>query len=377
MAFMCVLALSLWIIILILPWRPWSARENLEADVSPQQGDFSDITVLIPARNEAACIENTLRALSHQGIGLNVILIDDCSTDATADIARDMDVNGLTIVSGQPLPHGWSGKLWALEQGREHVRTPLVLLLDADIELVPGMLHALLDAMREKQTPFISLMAMPSLAGFWERLLMPAFVYFFKLLYPFALSNSAFPKVAAAAGGCVLLETRLLAEMGGFHAVKDALIDDCALAGRVKSTGARIWIGLTHSVISRRHSSDLADITNMVARTAFNQLRYSAWLLLLCTSLLITTFWIPWAGLFFPAPEAKGMALAAYAIMLITFIPTLRFYGLSMWWATLMPLAATLFLAMTWLSAIRYWRGERSRWKNRSYQAVLKQDHGA
>jgi hopene-associated glycosyltransferase HpnB len=370
MAFMCVAALSLWVIILILPWRPWSTRETLEADAVPQQGDLRDTTVLIPARNEAACIEKTLGALNQQGSGLNVILIDDGSTDATADIARGMGMSSLEILTGQPLPHGWSGKLWALEQGRTHIRTPLVLLLDADIELAPGMLHGLRGAMREKQAPFISLMAMPSLAGFWERLMMPAYVYFFKLLYPFALSNSVFPKVAAAAGGCILMEARLLEEMGGFHAVKDALIDDCALAGRVKSMGVRTWIGLTHSVVSHRRSTGLADIANMVARTAFTQLRYSTIMLLLCTSLLITAFWLPLAGLFLPLTEAWSMALATCAIMIITYIPTLRFYGLPVSWATLLPFAATLFLAMTWLSAIRYWRGERSRWKGRRYQTA-------
>ncbi|MDX8410796.1 MAG: glycosyltransferase [Mariprofundaceae bacterium] len=331
---------------------------------------MADITALIPARNEAACIGTTLRALGRQGPGLRIILIDDNSTDATADIARGVGMGDLGVLTGQALPHGWSGKLWALEQGREQVRTPLVLLLDADIELAPGMLNSLRGAMREKQTPFISLMAMPGLSGFWERLMMPAYVYFFKLLYPFALSNSAFPKVAAAAGGCILMEARLLEEMGGFHAVKDELIDDCALAGRMKSMGARTWIGLTHSVISHRHGTGLADIANMVARTAFTQLRYSTSMLLLCTSLLVTAFWLPLAGLFSPLAEAWSMALAAYAIMIITYIPTLRFYGLPVYWAALLPLAATLFLAATWLSAIRYWRGERSRWKGRRYQTA-------
>ena len=155
------------------------------------------------------------------------------------------------------MPSGWSGKLWALQQGLQHVKTPLVLLLDADIELKPGIVGSLREHMQQYEVAFISLMAAPMMSNFWEKLLMPAFVYFFKLLYPFYLSNSGKSKVAAAAGGCILMQSRLLDEIGGFAAIKNELIDDCSLAKRIKSKGHKTWIRLTHSACSIRPYGNL------------------------------------------------------------------------------------------------------------------------
>ena len=250
----------------------------IPASASPD-ADLSDITVLIPARNEAEVIGTTLGSLKTQGNDLAIIVVDDRSTDGTATVAKTLGVQNLRLLSGEPLPADWSGKLWALEQGFRHVNTPLTLLIDADIELRPGIVGGLRQKLKENHLHFISLMAQLRMASFWERLLMPAFVYFFKMLYPFRLSNSSFTRVAAAAGGCILLETRLIEEIGGFEAIRQELIDDCALARRVKSLGYRTWMGLTHSVHSLRSYENLAGIWNMVTRTAFCQLRYSAMLL--------------------------------------------------------------------------------------------------
>jgi hopene-associated glycosyltransferase HpnB len=197
---------------------------------------------------------------------------------------------------------------------------------------------------------------------------MPAFVYFFKMVYPFRLSNSSSTRVAAAAGGCILLETRLIEEIGGFKAIRNELIDDCALAKRVKALGYRTWIGLTHSVHSLRSYEDLADIWNMVARTAFCQLRYSAILLAGTTIIMLLVFWLPIAGLFFPATIAKIISACALAAMILSYLPALKFYGQSRSWALLLPLIATLYLAMTWSSAIRFWAGSGSPWKGRFYR---------
>ena len=329
--------------------------------------DLSAITVLIPARNEAEVIGTTLAGLAVQGDGLKVVLVDDQSTDGTSRIAQQTVGVDLLIVSGEAPPPGWSGKLWALNQGLKHVHTDLVLLLDADIELKPGLLSALKTKMRQGGPAFVSVMASLRMDSFWERLLMPAFIYFFKLLYPFRLSNSRFPWVAAGAGGCILMQREALQEIGGFHSVKGRLIDDCALARQVKKAGYRTWIGLSHSVCSIRPYRRLATIWNMVARTAFNQLRYSVILLLFCSVIMAAMFWAPAAGLLFSGAAIKGLSLCALLAMIATYLPILAFYGLSRWWALLLPLVGTLFLAMTWTSAIRFWQGKGSEWKGRSY----------
>jgi hopanoid biosynthesis associated membrane protein HpnM len=241
--------------------------------------------------------------------------------------------------------------------------------MDADIELKPGIVGCLREYMRRHEVAFISLMAAPMMSNFWEKLLMPAFVYFFKLLYPFYLSNSGKSKVAAAAGGCILMQSRLLDEIGGFAAIKDELIDDCSLARRIKSKGHKTWIGLTHSACSIRPYLQLRQIWNMVTRTAFTQLRYSIGLLLTCTVLMVFAFVMPVAGLFFTASTAQYLALAACMAMAVSYLPTLKFYGRSPVWVASLPLVGMLYLAMTWNSALRYFRGERAHWKDRSYNS--------
>jgi hopene-associated glycosyltransferase HpnB len=364
-------AALMWWGILLLPWRPWSTAPSLDTGSAPEGAVLSDITVLIPARNEAAVIQRTLASLQLQpDCELQIVLVDDQSTDGTAEAARRVGVGHLSVLTGKPLPAGWSGKLWALEQGRQQISTALTLLLDADIELQPGIIHTLRDKLRKDKLQLISLMATPQLSSFWEKLLLPAFVYFFKLLYPFRLANSPHSKMAAAAGGCILLETRVLEEIGGFAAMRDALIDDCQLACQVKARGYRIWLGLSHSVRSLRSYRHVGEWGNMVARTAFTQLRYSTGLLLTCTAVMALGFWVPVAGLLQAGTLSKMLAVTALTAMLLSYLPTLRFYGRSCTWALLMPLIGTLYLAMTWSSAIRYWGGERARWKGRSYSNI-------
>jgi len=358
----------IWLAIILLPWRPWDTREVLDSTSSPLDADLRDITVLIPARNEAHVIGTTLSSLKNQGHGLAIILVDDRSTDGTVAVAQASGMENLHIVCGEFLPDPWSGKLWALEQGFRHVKTPLTLLLDADIKLGPGVVGALRRRLEENSFHLISLMAQMRTTSFWERLLMPAFVYFFKMLYPFHLSNSSFTGVAAAAGGCILLETRLIKEMGGFEAIRNELIDDCALAKRVKLLGCRTWIGLTHSVHSLRSYENLAGVWDMVARTGFCQLRYSAILLVGTTGIMLLAFWLPVVGLFFPTAIAKIVSAAALGILILSYLPTVKFYELPGRWALALPLIATLYLAMTWSSAVRFWFGEGSTWKGRFYR---------
>lgn len=358
---------AIWLTILLLPWRPWSTCEVLDVSSPLPEVDLGDITVLIPARNEAETIKATLPALTAQGRGLNIILIDDQSSDGTGQVARKAVDENLLIIKGESLPSGWTGKLWALEQGRGHIRTPFTLLLDADIEPLPGIIGELKRAMQERDVQLISLMAELRMETFWERLLMPAFIYFFKLLYPFRLSNTGTSRVAAAAGGCILLETRLLHEIGGFDSLRGELIDDCALARRIKTLGYKTWIGLTHSVRSIRQYEKLRTIWEMVARTAFTQLYYSGLVLALCTAIMVLSFVVPGLGLFLPSGMAKFFSALGLAIMILCYLPTLKFYGLPGRWALALPLIGILYLAMTWTSAMRYWLGGGSHWKGRAY----------
>jgi len=356
-----------WAIVLLLPWRPWATSEVLDADVDSVDEDLNEITVLIPARNESELIQTTLKGVRTQAPDISVVVVDDQSTDGTAGAAETAGLSRLQIVSGTPSPEGWSGKLWALEQGLGHVSTPWVLLLDADIQLEPGVLSALVRKMREGDLDLVSLMATLRMGGFWERAFMPAFVYFFKMLYPFRLSNARVSRVAAAAGGCILLRVAALRASGGFRALRHELIDDCALARQIKGAGGWTWIGLSHSVKSLRPYEDLRDIWDMVARTAFHQLRYSVGLLSLCTLLMTWVFWVPAAGLMSGSMAAGLLSAGALMAMAASYLPVLRFYGRSVWWALALPFIATGYLAMTWSSAIRFWQGRGATWKGRSY----------
>ncbi len=366
--FACFGALLWWIIVL-LPWKPTSTKEYLESNPRLNSEQISNVTVLIPARNESASIERTLQALSTQGKNLPIIIVDDQSEDDTSEKAKNFPV---TIISGTTLPTGWSGKLWALEQGLAHIKTSYVLLLDADIELDNGMVATLLQKAEHEQLAFVSLMAEPNMDSFIERLLMPAFVFFFKLLYPFKLSNTPQSKIAAAAGGCILVKREALHQIGAFNCLRNALIDDCTLANRVKQAGFLTWTGLSHSVKSHREYQTLMPIWDMVARTAYTQLNYSIFWLLVCTLLMISLFWFAPVGSFL-AEEWLGVMIGLFTwlAMLVAYIPTLQFYRRSLLWVVALPFIGSLFLLMTWTSALKYWRGERALWKNRRYEISL------
>lgn len=358
-------AAVIWLAVLILPWQPWRAREQFIPETGRRRS-LDAVTVVIPARNEADVIAGTLAALKQQDPNLRIILVDDQSTDATADHARESGTTRLQSLSAPHLPAGWSGKLWALEQGFRQVQTDYTLLLDADIELQEGVITGLLDKLERENLQMISLMAQLRMASGWERLLMPAFIYFFKLLYPFALVNRPDSRVSAAAGGCILIRTRALADIGGPAGLRTELIDDCALARRIKHNGGRIWLGLTRAAVSRRRYENLATIWEMVTRTAYTQLYYSPWLLAACIILLLETYAVPVAGLLYPGP-VRWLAMLAVLGMCGSYLPTLRYYGLSWWRALTLPVAAMLFGLMTLDSARRHLTGHGARWKNRTY----------
>lgn len=360
-----------WITVLLIPVRPAGTRERLDAG-ERCTADLSDVTVLIPARNEGATIARTLEALSQQGPGLRVVVVDDQSTDATAAIVGRWPSGGplrqVQLIRGAAPEPGWLGKVRAQAQGLEHINTPFVLLMDADIALAPGMLAALKERIEPGNLGLVSVMARLRTDSFWERLLVPAYIYFFKLLYPFALVNSPRYTLAAAAGGCMLARRTALDEIGGFESLKNAIIDDCTLARLIKDAGYPIWLGLSHGVTSNRPYDSLPDLWNLVARSAFAELRFSVARLLICTAAMAVLFILPVLG---PVllPRASGyLSTSAALAMFISYAPILRFYELHTLRALTLPAVALAYLAMTWHSAVRYWLGTRTVWKERRYK---------
>jgi hopene-associated glycosyltransferase HpnB len=356
-----------WPCILLFPWKPGSTRERLDRDDASPKPDLSDVTVLIPARDEAEPIRGTVAALEQQGRDLAVIVIDDQSSDGTADLAKKSFRGNLRVLHGKELPAGWVGKLWALEQGREAATSELILLLDADIELAPGTIGVLKSKLKAENLDLVSLMAELRMQTLWEKVLSPAFIFFFKLLYPFAVGNDPRSRLGVAAGGCVLIRTGKLEAIGGFSALRNSIIDDCELAKRVKQVGGKTWIGLTHSARSQRPYPSLRSFWKMVARTAFTQLRYSLPLLLLTTLLMILVFWCPVLGLAHRSMTVRTVSWVGLVSMWAAYLPVVRFYRQTPFLVITLPVVASLYLLMTWSSAIRYWRGQRSMWKGRSY----------
>ena len=359
----------MWLGLLLLPWRPWSTRERISADLSSDKSALTDVSVLIPARNEASCIRQTLRGLQAQGPFAAIMLVDDQSEDDTKAVALQFksvnEFTALTIIDGDAPPAAWSGKLWALHQGLAHIKTPYVLLLDADIELADNMAASLLNKLQSEKLDSVSVMANLYMGSWAEKLLLPPFIYFFKIIYPFHLANRAGSKMAAAAGGCVLMKTERLRSIGGFEALKSAIIDDCTLARKIKDNGGRIWVGLSRDVRAIRPYDSLTNIWNMVARTAYTQLHYSLLLLLVCTALMLVGYVMPVTALVIGDFSAKLAGLVAVGLICISYFPTIKYYELPLAWTATLPLAAALFLAMTWTSAYRYFRGERSRKKSK------------
>ncbi len=365
--YLAIVGVICWWGLVFVPWRPWGTQEQIEAAPQTNNATLDHITVLIPARDEAPLIQNTLGALNKQGSGLRIIVIDDQSTDGTAEKATQ---HGATVISGTTPPAGWSGKLWALEQGLHAVQTSHVLLLDADIKLAPGIVPTLIEKAQKENLALVSLMAKLPLQRFMERMLMPAFIYFFKLLYPFSSSNNPKSHVAAAAGGCILIETQALKKIDAFTSIHDALIDDCTLAARVKQAGFQTWVGLTHSAKSQRGYDELKPIWDMVARTAYTQLKYSPVLLFICTLLMVSMFWAaPFAFLVATDATIIVISFMTWIAMFLTYSPTLIYYHRSLLWGLTLPIIGTLYLAMTWASARRYWQGERASWKDRRYES--------
>ncbi len=379
-----VLTLASWFYLLNLHGRFWRCSERLDGPDDREPAHWPEVAAVIPARNEAATITEVLRSLLAQDYPgeFSILVVDDRSSDPTAELARRVgrdsaSQNRLSVIEGEPLPAGWAGKLWALDQGCRHTieRQPncrFLWLADADIAHAPTTLRALVRKAEAEQRDLVSLMAKLSCSTGCERLLIPAFVFFFQKLYPFARANDPRRRTAAAAGGCVLLRREALERIGGIAAIRNALIDDCALADAVKRSGGRTWIGLTELSQSLRVYADLKSIWSMVARSAFTQLRYSA-SLLVGTVLGMALLYLapPLLFLIFPLHGngvAAGLGGLAWLSMLLAYGPTMNYFGRPRIAALALPVTALLYTAMTIDSARRHWFGSGSHWKGRDYR---------
>jgi len=383
MIIFAVLSLIIWLFLLVFWGRFWQASEIL-APKDNQLNSYPSVTIIIPARNEAEAIPTSLTSLLNQDYAgnFNIILVDDQSSDGTGKIAEEIANNLhktelLKIIYGQSLPQGWSGKLWAMEQGINAALTQpstpdYFLFTDADIEHSQDNLRQLVTKAETEKLELVSLMVLLRKESFWEKFLIPAFVFFFAKLYPFPWVNNPEKKTAAAAGGCILISHKALKDIGGIEVVREALIDDCALAIAVKAKYPRIWLGLTQTTRSLRPYDSLATIWDMVARTAFTQLNYSIWLL------IPTILGMALVYLVAPVSLLVGIiqgniplaitGLVTWALMGYSYYPTLRLYGASWWWSWSLPGIAFLYSLMTVDSAWRYWQGKGGAWKGRVYQ---------
>ncbi|MFD3533519.1 glycosyltransferase [Streptomyces sp. NPDC058664] len=338
------------------------------------------VAVVVPARDEAGVLPLSLPSLLAQdypGVA-EVILVDDGSTDGTARVAAGLArLHGglpLTVVSpGEPEP-GWTGKLWALRHGMAlaRAREPgFLLLTDADIAHEPDSLRLLVSAAVGNDLDLVSQMARLRVASPWERLVVPAFVYFFAQLYPFRWINRARPLATAAAGGCVLLRTETAVAAGVPETIRQAVIDDVSLARAVRRAGGRIWLGLAERVDSVRPYPGLGELWRMVARSAYAQLRHSPWLLGGTVAGLVLVYLVPPVALVAGAVGGDAVAAwaggAAWAVMAGTYVPMLRYYRQPLWLAPLLPFTAFLYLLMTVDSAVRHHRGAGAAWKGRTY----------
>lgn len=377
------LSLIVWTVLLTARGRFWRADQRLptEAETLPE---WPDVVALIPARNEAATIGAVLAshlASSYPG-RLDLIVIDDGSSDGTGAIAREAACaapRAVHVVAAPLLPAGWTGKLWALESGRGAVTALApgarhVLLTDADIVHAPDTLARLVAHAERRGLALVSLMARLDARGAWGALLIPAFVFFFQKLYPFPWVNDPARATAGAAGGCVLMRREALDGIGGFGVIRGAVIDDCTLAARVKAGPPRraIWLGLAdREVVSLRDNRRLGTIWHMVARSAFAQLGHSGLRLALALAGLALAYLAgPLAVLTLPLhgdAVAACLGAVAWALSALAYLPTLRLYGLPGWQAAGLPLAALLYGAMTLDSARAHWRGQGGAWKGRTY----------
>jgi hopene-associated glycosyltransferase HpnB len=377
--FIAVLPLAIWLYLFFARGNFWQIHEE---DVEPTPLErWPRVVAIVPARNEAETIGRAATSLAKQDYPgqFSAIVVDDHSDDGTADLARKAasECNAtekISVLSARELPPGWTGKVWATNEGVTEAarKAPAYFwLTDADIIHAPSTLRRLVCEAERDSLDLSSLMVFLRVHTFPERLLIPAFLYFFLTVYPPNWVSNVKSRAAAAAGGCILLRRAALERVGGMAAVRSEIIEDCALSRALKRDGGKIRLGLTRSSVSLRGYQGFAGIRDLIARVAFTQLRYSFMVLLGALAGLFVTYLLPWV-LFFAFPGQAWLAVdTTIAMMAASFAVTVKFYGLSWPWALTLPIAALFYGYATCVSAVRYWLGRGGQWKGRA-QAPLK-----
>jgi hopene-associated glycosyltransferase HpnB len=364
---------AIWIYLLLGRGNFWRLGDD---DIAPKPLEkWPHVVAIVPARNEAETIARAVSSLLSQDYPgeFEIIVVDDQSEDGTAAIARQAAESGaarrVTIRSVAALPPDWTGKLWALNEGTSEgaKNSPeFFWFTDADIVHAPDTLHRLVFRAERDSLALASLMVLLQAKTFPERLLIPPFLYFFLMLYPPRWIADSKARTAGAAGGCILLRREALERIGGIAAIRSEVIDDCALARAVKRSGGKIWMGLTRASVSLREYRTFTEIRDMIARTAFSQLRQSPALLIVTLIGLFVTFCLAWILFFTGDDPAWIMASTAVSLMTTTFLLTVLFYRLSPIWAFTLPFAALFYGYATCVSAVRYWLGRGGQWKGRA-----------
>src|SRR5580704_2902697 len=387
-----IITLGIWLHLFFGRGWFWRVR-RLDADGEPDEAPqpWPRVVAVVPARNEAETIGRVVTSLVLQDYPgeSSVVIVDDHSEDATADIARQVAAdNGaaerVRVVSASELPPGWTGKLWALNEGVSRRGTTQAEILtaselnsaaevpdfywftDADVTHAPDTLRRLVGRAQRERLDLASLMVLLQAKTLRERALIPAFLYFFLMLYPPKWIADEELGTAGAAGGCILLRREALTRIGGLAAIRGEVIDDCALAKAIKLGGGKVWMGLTKKSTSLRTYGTFGEIRDLIARTAFTQLRYSALVLGGTLTGMFLTYVAPLFLLFVHDSTARALGLATWLLMTLSFLPTARFYRLSPLWAPLLPLTAVFYTYATCLSAVRYWMGKGGLWKGRA-----------
>lgn len=361
--------LAIWLYLLLFHRGFWLLRER-DTSAIPEPQSWPSVVAVVPARNEADVIQRSMGSLLAQDYPgeFHIVLVDDQSDDGTGDLARSLDNGRLTVVTGGVRPLGWTGKLWAMSQGAEQAasRGPeFIWFTDADISHAPDNLRQLAARAENGNRVLVSLMARLNCRSAAEHFLIPAFVFFFDMLFPFGAVNDPRSKVAAAAGGCMLVRRAALEKAGGIAAIRHNIIDDCALGRAMKAQGP-IWLGLTDRAVSLRPYPHISDIRHMVVRTAYAQLGYSPLVLAGTLFGLAMVYLAPVMTALFAWGVSQLAGWLAWIIMAVMFQPILRFYRLSPFWGLGLPLIGVFYAAFTLESAIQHWAGRGGMWKGRA-----------